>query len=126
MAKKRLAPHQLAMTFLIKGIPGVVALNEDVAGLTEAQIKNALEYLESRGAPTRGLVEWFCNVTGTDLRRGNRKAPAPGERRVYSAIAQSTSPQTAYLKVPLNVLGIQPGSAVAVTFESNRIIVTRN
>jgi hypothetical protein len=106
--------------FLMDGVNGVEGLYE--RGLaSKATVRRALRELKSSGRDTSHLERWVVERFGSTGR--GRAAPIIGETRTYKA--QQINTGGPFLRLPLDVLGIEKGSTVRVTFGDNAITVSK-
>lgn len=106
--------------FLMDGVNGVEGLYERGMA-SKATVRRALRELKASGRDTSGLERWVVERFGSTGR--GRAAPIVGETRTYKA--QQINTGGPFLRLPLDVLGIEKGSTVRVTFGDNSITVSK-
>jgi hypothetical protein len=122
-ARKSIVRAQdVALSFLMGGTGAVLKLHNE-KGFTAATLDNAIETVKAGGQDTSSLVslrdQLFTKSTGS---RG-RKGATVGESRDYSV--QEVGETGAFVRLPVGLLGLCKGDTVTVTFEDNRIVVSR-
>lgn len=102
---------------------GVDAVNDLLKGnkASKSTIRRALRDLQSSGKDVDAFERWVIENVGA-LGRG-RSAPSSGEVRTYKA--QQVKAGGPFLRLPLDVLGIQKGGVIRVRFDADQIVVTK-
>lgn len=125
-------PHvshkDIQLTFLDEGLEGV--RQRFAEGQVSAKvIARAVDELGNRNGVSdtdlnalRGFVTEITPAPKLAGRRG-KQPPAVGETRTYKA--QQVKTGGPFLRLTLDTLGIAKGDPVEVSFEENRIVVTR-
>lgn len=108
------------IAYLLDGITGVERL---LAGRKSAAavLRRALRDLKEQGRAVDALEAYIADKYGSSGR--GRSVPTPGEERRYKA--QQIKQGGAFLRLPLNVLGVGKGQNVRVRFERDRIVVSK-
>lgn len=106
--------------FLMDGTDGVAGLYEN-GDVSKATVRRALRELKASGRDTASLERWVVERFGSTGR--GRAAPITGETRSYKA--QQINTGGPFLRLPLDVLGVEKGGAVRVTFTEDHIVVSR-
>jgi hypothetical protein len=101
-----------------EGLSSVQALNA-----SPAVLRTAMQKLDENNVPFKDLEAW-CREQGIHYRRRSR-APQAGETRKYSS-QQIKEGHAPFLKIPLNVLGIEKSKVTTeVEFTSEKITIFR-
>lgn len=108
------------IAYLLDGIAGVERL---IAGRRSPApvLRRALRDLKAQGRSVDALEAFIAEKFGSSGR--GRSVPSPGEERRYRA--QQIKTGGAFLRLPLNVLGVPKGGNVRVRFDRDRIVVTK-
>jgi hypothetical protein len=108
------------IAYLLDGITGVERL---LSGRKSAAavLRRALRDLKEQGRAVDALESYIADKYGSSGR--GRSVPTPGEERRYKA--QQIKQGGAFLRLPLNVLGVGKGQNVRVRFERDRIVVSK-
>ena len=124
LSPKNLKNHasfkDVQIQFLMDGLDGVQDLYED-GKASKATVRRALRELKASGRDTGRLERWVVERFGSTGR--GRAAPIIGETRSYKA--QQINTGGPFLRLPLDVLGIEKGSSVRVTFKEGQITVSK-
>lgn len=109
------------IAYLMDGVTGVERL---VAGGTASKstVRRALVDLKEGGRDVQELEAWVANHIGAPGR--GRSAPVIGETRAYKA--QQVKTGGPFLRLPLDVLGVEKGGLVTVSFDDNKIVVAKS
>ena len=111
----------MQIAYLADGVSAVEKLLRE-GKTSRAAIRKALEALRQQGAAAATLDDFVKTQIGTSSRRG-RSAPLVGSDRTYRA--QKLETGSAFVRLPLDALGVKKGGLVTVRFERDRIIVSK-
>ena len=111
-AKNRTSFKDVEIAFLLDGVDGVQKLKAN-----RTTIRKAVQSLQSKGKNADALSA-LAPASG----RG-RSMPSSGSERRYRA--QQIKTGGAFLRTPLNTIGVKKGGLVSVKFEPDRIIIMR-
>ena len=109
------------LAYLLDGIGAVERLWRD-GSVSKPTIRRAVKKLQESHEDVTELERWVAENIGP-IGRG-RAAPQAGETRTYKA-QQIKSGGGPFLRLPLDPLGVARGKSVRVSFERDRIVVTR-
>ena len=107
------------IAYLMDGISAVDSLLAE-GRASRTTVRRALTTLKSAGREVKELEDWVIRHIGAPGR--GRSAPIVGECRAYKA--QQVKNGGPFLRLPLDVLGVQKGSVVTVTFDNGKIVVS--
>jgi hypothetical protein len=119
-AGKRLSYKDIEIAFLTDGVTAIEKLLND-GKASRSAVRKALDALQGAGASSAALEDFVKTHIGQG-RRG-RSAPLVGAERNYRA--QKLESGSAFLRLPLEALGVKKGGLVSVRFERDRIVVIK-
>ena len=108
------------IAYLMDGVNAVDVLVKD-GRASRTTVRRALVDLKAGGRDVNELESWVVNHIGAPGR--GRSAPVVGEKRAYKA--QQVKTGGPFLRLPLDVLGVEKGTVVDVTFDEDKIVVSR-
>lgn len=117
---RRTSFKDIQIAYLANGVSAVEALLKD-GKASKMAVRKALTALRESGANAAAL-DGFVAAHMPKGSRG-RAAAVAGSERSYRA--QQLAKGSAFLRLPLEALGVKKGGLVAVRFESDRVVVTR-
>jgi hypothetical protein len=109
------------ISYLMDGVRGVQRLVTD-GQASKSTVRRALVDLKAGGRDVKELEAWVANHIGAPGR--GRSAPVIGETRAYKA--QQVKTGGPFLRLPLDVLGVEKGGVVRVRFDDDQIVVERS
>jgi len=108
------------IAYLMEGVTQVDSMFQN-GKASKTTVRRALRELKTAGRDVRELENWVIDHFGSTGR--GRAAPSMGETRSYKA--QQVRTGGPFLRLPLDVLGVDKGNAIRVRFDNNQIIVSR-
>lgn len=109
---KGVPTSKIMLTFLIQGLDAVAAL-----GASKVALRKAIPGLEAQGVDAKKLDAFRAFVVDTvgEVGEGRgRSAPEVGQTRTYKA--QALKDGSAFIRLPVESLGIGKGGSVEVVF----------
>ena len=118
--RSTLSFKDVEILYLLEGLPPIARLHKENR-VSPATIRRAVVALRSIGKTDSMLESWV----NENLRVGTRgrAAPKAGQERIYRA--QQINESGPFLRLPLGALRAAKGETLAVSFEKDRIIVTK-
>ncbi len=108
------------ISYLMEGLPAIEKMYAN--GLaSKTTLRKALKKLQESGQDVKALEEWVIEQFGASVR--GRSSPMAGETRTYRA--QQVTGSGPFLRLPLDVLGIQKGELVRVKFGETEVTVSK-
>lgn len=111
---KRASWKDVVLAITSSDVSAVAELNP-----SKAVLKKALKEMKARGQDTAPLEAWCREVHGINEGRVTR-SPREGDSRTYKVQRQGYK-STAFLKIPVEILGLEVGDQAKVTFSKNGI-----
>lgn len=91
---------------------------------SRAVLREAMRQLEVRGEDFSDLEGWCRSTYGFGLHNRGSRLPEIGEERTYKAQGYPTG-ESAYGKVPLDILGVVKGGRFKARFAEDQIVLER-
>lgn len=108
------------IVYLMDGVAAVEQLLKS-GQASRSTVRRALSELKASGKNVTELERWVAVNVGSSGR--GRSTPSPGESRSYKA--QQVKAGGPFLRLPLDVLGVEKGGVVRVHFGNGEIVVSR-
>jgi hypothetical protein len=118
--KSSVSFKDVQITYLMNGVDSVIQMYEK-GNASKTTVRRALRQLKNSGQSVEKLEDWVIQQFGSSGR--GRTSPNAGETRMYKA--QKVNNSGSFLRLPLDVLGVDKGQKLRVRFESDMITVSK-
>ena len=120
--KRNVSFKDVQIAYLMGGVGEIERLVKD-GRVSKPSIRRALTELAASGRNVEPLERWVDEQFGAAGSGRGRTAASAGDSRTYKA--QQIGSGGAFLRLPLEVLGVKKGGTVRVRFERDSIVVSR-